>query len=274
MNNTILSIIKKFQNLATNVEVVILGHQKGGTTAVASLLGKLSDNKVSIDPLYRVDLGKAEKITRLVKNPKLIELYCLRYPSLFRQPIVKDPDLIYIYQAVKECYGNARFLFVVRDPRDVIRSICNRLALDGDDLNQVPAINEMFNGNHHWELVLSGELPQRERSGQPSSLVSNLAYRWNMASKIYLEFSSEMIFLKYEDFLEDKERIVSETAKKLGLGCKKSIVDFIDVQYQSKGNSHTDLYKFFGEKNLRLVEEICANYMCEFGYKFLTNVND
>jgi len=273
MINSFTSIIRLFYNPAADVEVIVLGHQKGGTTAIASLLGKISDNEVSIDPLYQVDQGKAEIVAKLVNNPKSIESLCLRYPSLFTKPIVKDPDLIYIYQAVKGCYENARFLFVVRDPRDTIRSICNRLALTGDDLNHVPTLNKLLNGNHHWELVLSGQLPKHEKRGQYSSLVGNLAYRWNLASKMYLEFSSEMTLLRYEDFLEDKEKIIGATANKLGLESTKSIADFIDVQYQPKGNTDADLQQFFGQENLELIEDICNDYMCEFGYEFLTNAS-
>ena len=272
MINSLIGIIRLFYNPAADVEVIVLGHQKGGTTAIAALLGKISAKEVSNDPLYEVDLGKAEILTEVVNYPGKITSLCLRYPSLFSKPIVKDPDLIYIYQAVKECYENARFLFVVRDPRDTIRSICNRLALTGDDLNRVPSLKEMQDGNHHWELVLSGKLPKSEGRGY-SSLVSNLAYRWNLASKIYLEFSSEMILLRYEDFLQDKERVIGATANKLGLECTESIADSIDVQYQPKGNSDTDLQGFFDQENLEQIEVICADSMREFGYEFLTNAN-
>lgn len=273
MINALLGIAKQFKNPAANVDVVVLGHQKGGTTAIAALLGKISDKGVSIDPLYQVEQGKARKVAKLVNNPKLIEWYCLRYPFLFTQPIVKDPDLIYIYQAVKECYGNSHILFVVRDPRETIRSICNRLALAGDDLNHVPELKKMLNGNRHWELILSGQLPKHEKSEQYSSLVYNLAHRWNLAAKTYLKFSNEMTLLKYEDFLKDKEKSIAAVASKLGLECSNSIADFVDVQYQSKGNSDIDWQQFFGQENFELIENICAESMREFGYDFLTNSN-
>ena len=271
MINALFSGIKQFRNPADNVEVVVLGHQKGGTTAIAALLGKISGLGVSIDPLFQVDQGKAKQVKKLIRNPKKIEWLCVRHPRLFVQPIVKDPDLIFIYQAVRECYRNAHILFVVRDPRDTIRSICNRLNLAGSDLNRCPKSSDMKGGNHHWELVLSGRLPKHELYKQQSSLIYNLAHRWNLAAEIFLEFADEMTFLRYEDFLKDKEKSIAKVAHNFEIECTQSIADYVDVQYQPKGNSNTDWSGFFGPKNLSLIETICARPMHEFGYDSLTD---
>ena len=118
-------------NPADNVLVVVLGHQKSGTTAIASLLSKAVGLDVSIDPLFHIDQGKAKVVENLINNPNSIRWLCLRHSNLFCKEIVKDPDLIFVYEHVRRHYRNAQLLFVVRDLRDTIQSICNRLGLSG-----------------------------------------------------------------------------------------------------------------------------------------------
>lgn len=252
---------------ADNVRVLVLGHQKTGTTAIASLLGKVSGLDVSIDPLFQIDRGKGEVVEKLFEHPDMLRMLCKRHPNLFGRCIVKDPDLTFIIPSVQKCYRNARFLFVVRDPRDTIRSICNRLGLAGTALNSCPKVSEMTGGTRHWELLLSGCIPKLEEIEKESaSLVLNLAHRWNHAAEIISEYAGEAVLLRYEDFVKDKEKSIVRAAEDIGLLCTTSIIDYVDVQYQPKGNSKTDWHTFFERDNLCLIEKICAERMREFGY--------
>src|SRR5690606_22302361 len=51
------------------VRVVVLGHQKSGTTAIASLLAKMVRRDYANDPLYSVDRGRAELVERTMRTP-------------------------------------------------------------------------------------------------------------------------------------------------------------------------------------------------------------
>lgn len=253
---------------ADNAQVVVLGHQKSGTTAIAALLARIADLEVSVDPLFQIDQGKGQAARRLITHPGTLGLLCRTHPQLLTKSIVKDPDLTFIFPTARKCYRNARFLFVVRDPRDVIRSICNRLGLLPTDWRGCPQASDMKNGNEHWEMILSGRLPRQYEGVQaPLTFVANLAYRWNRAAQIFLGSSGQMVLLKYEDFVREKEQSIAKIAADLGLAATGSIKDAVDVQYQPKGNSKTDWPTFFGRHSLCEIESICRRSMSEFGYR-------
>jgi hypothetical protein len=266
MDNWVARNIRRFINPAGNVNIVVLGHQKSGTTAIAVLLARVVGMDVSIDPLFHIDQGKGKAAKKLINNSKNISWLFLRHPNLFGRGIIKDPDLIFVYKPVRHHYCNAKFLFVVRDPRDTIRSICNRLGLVGDEIDHCPKVTDMKSGNKHWELILSGQLPKQDVRDLQSSFIYDLAHRWNMAAEIYLNNADEMVLFRYETFLREKEKSINKIATEIGFKCVKTITEYVDVQYQPKGDSKSDWTVFFGKKNLDTIEEICAKSMSAFGY--------
>tara|TARA_B110000908_G_C10148302_1_gene400102 strand:- start:129 stop:956 length:828 start_codon:yes stop_codon:yes gene_type:complete len=273
MQGSMLNSLWRLLLPAANVKVVVLGHQKTGTSAIAALLGKKAALEMGNDPLYAVDQGKALAVEKLLSSPRSLTLLCHRHPRLFGQPIIKDPDLIFVFSAVEQIFHHAKFLFVVRDPRDTIRSICNRLDLSGKEVGYCPKRADMHNGNRHWELILSGQLPSLAENANSLSPghVLNLAIRWNHAAEIYLENSSKMKLLRYEDFIIDKEDVIEKTAKGLGLPCTTSIDQFVDVQYQPRGDATVKWNEFYSAENMQLIEEVCGEMMKKFGYQLLND---
>jgi len=255
--------------LTKKVKVIILGHQKSGTTVIAALLSRLSRLALSVDPLFMIDQGKAQTALYIVNNPNLdaFDRLCRKYPKLFKRQLIKDPDYVFLYPMIKKYYKNTKFVFVVRDPRDMIRSICNRLNLSGDCKIKLPTQSDMRGGNKHWAFILSGKLPERNNiANKDLNYIEHLAHRWNIASQIYLNNSDDITLVKYEDFLENKEEYMIGLATKLGVSNKVNISEYVDVQYQGKGNNSVDLLDFFGEKNLSSINAICGKYMREFDY--------
>lgn len=252
---------------ADNVKVTVLGHQKTGTTAIAALLARIADYGMSNDPLYEIDQGKGIIAKELLSNPQSFKKIVRRYPGLFGKEVIKDPDLIFIYPVLRECFKNTQYLFVIRDPRDTIRSICNRLKLEGTYSKNRITKADMYEGNYHWELILSNHLPKISHITDAQNFIINLAQRWKLAAEIYMHNSSEMQMVKYEDFLLDKENTIKNLAHKLNLPCLSTISEFLDVQYQPKGNASVQWDKFFGENNLLAIETICNKTMSEFGYR-------
>jgi len=270
----IILMFIKFNNFLKNlfsstedVKLIVLGHQKSGTTAIAALLARISDSTMSNDPLFMIDQGAGEVVDKLISSGHHLKTLCGMYPDLFTKKIIKDPDFIFIFPSLKKVYIDARFLFVVRDPRDTIRSICNRLRVPGTEKIKKLKYNDMYMGNHHWELILSGELPAQKNTGNKhTNYIQNLANRWNMAVEIYLNNIDDMILIKYEDFSQNKEKIITKLAVDAGLQCKKSIAEYVDIQYQPKGNANADWGEFFGRDNLASIENICGLHMQRFRY--------
>lgn len=266
--------LKRFLRPDENVKVIVLGHQKSGTTAIARLLSKISCMKLSNDPLYRINHGRGTTAQSVLREPGKLETQCMRRHNLFYQPIIKEPDFTFIYPLVRQCYDDVRYLFIMRDPRDMIRSICDRLGLPGNSTGPSPKSSAMKRGTRHWELILSGLLPEENGLGDgSSSYIRKLAHRWNMAAKVYLNFTDEMKLAKYEDFLADKEGFIENLAEEVGLPCVRPITKYVDVQFQPKGNPNVNWLDFFGNENLTGIEEICGEAMQEYGYKPLTTVS-
>ena len=247
------------------VQLVVLGHQKGGTTAIANLIGRLTGLRVSSDPLYMMDYGQGEAAKSLIEQPDVLKVFLKRRPDLFLQSIVKDPDFIFVYPSIKNYYATAKFLFVVRNPLDTIRSICNRLGLQPSVCTALTKIEDMKYGNKHWEYILSGRLPNQ--GDISSNLLVNLAHRWCLAAENYLNNEREIKLVKYEDFLSDKEGCIENVAHELGLSKVVPVSDYLNVQYQSKGDSSLDLKKFFGVDNFLMIGKICEKNMKKLGYE-------
>ena len=245
-----------------HVKVIILGHQKTGTTVIAALLGKISGLEMSNDPFYKIDYGKGIAVESLIKEPDKLKLFQKKHPDLLYKPIIKDPDLIFAYPFFNKYYQNAKYVFVVRDPRDTIRSICNRLNFSGKNQCSISDIKKI---NMHWELILTGQLPLQKNASQ--NFVLNLAYRWNLAIKTFLKHQDEMVLIKYEDFMKDKEGCIYQLAKKLRLPQIEPISEYVNIQFQPKGNNKVNWINFFGSKNLEQIETICGSYMTQFGYE-------
>lgn len=72
--------------------------------------------------------------------------------------------------------------------------------------------------------------------------------------------------IRYEDFLVDKAGCIAGLAERLGLPVVADIRKDQDRQYQPRGDRNVSLDAFFGEKNLQLIESVCAEGMAHFGY--------
>jgi len=242
------------------VVVVVLGHQKGGTTAIARLLGSMCDMPVSVDPFYAVDRGRARAVDRIFRGELALSKVARRHPSLFWQPIVKEPDFTFLWREVIDLYPQARFVYVARDPLDSIRSILKRLDLPG---NPSPGpLPRMRNPTRHWELILSGRLP--EVVGD--DYVDRLARRWQLAVDTYTEHRDQIVLVRYEDFLSDKVAELARLARDLELAVKRDVSAEVDVSYQHPGDSEVDLLEFFGPQRIEHIATLCARGMQSLGY--------
>lgn len=97
--------------------------------------------------------------------------------------------------------------------------------------------------------------------------IDTLARRWNKATQIYLDNADRMALIRYEDFCADKQGRIRALAETLGLDPRHDISEDVDVQYQPRGNRDVDWEEFFGQRNLRLIERVCAEHMQAVGYR-------
>lgn len=230
--------------------IFILGHAKSGTTAIASLLAKISDQPLTIDPMFRIDpQGNLQK--QLFSQEIQFDEFVQDHKFYFSTPLNKDPKLTFFYDELCQCFPLAKFIFVIRDPRDNIRSFLNRREIPGN-LDKLPE------DKNKWIANLP-PIPGK-------NYIEKLAKRWNLAADTYLNHQAKFTLIRYEDFLSDKVATTQTLAKKVGLIPSHDITDYVNLQYQPSGDRQVSWSEFFQRENLHLIETICNQRMNCFGY--------
>ena len=245
--------------------IIVLGNQKSGTTVIAALLSKATRKTVAIDPWFQIQnkLDIESQINlqqRLYENSSKFNNFIEQNNQYFYFEVIKEPNFTFLYEDVKKCFPEAKFIFINRDPRDNIRSILNRLKIPGN-IRQLSdrQLNSMTLG---WKLVMEGKYP----SVPGDNYIERLAYRWNVAADNYLKNSDSMIYVTYEEFLENKKAKINLLAEEIGLKIKRDISKELDIQYQPKGNNNLSWSEFFGEENLARINDICGDKIKLFNY--------
>lgn len=242
------------------VRVVVLGHQKSGTTAVGALLAGALKVDFANDPLYRIDWGRARVVRSLVNDAADLSECVNTNRSLFCSVVVKDPDLSFLVEDCARVFPKASIVHVVRDPRDTIRSIADRLDLTPEDLGRATVSRSDF--TPHWQLILDGNLPALEGA----TVAARLAQRWRRAWALTQAYEGPVTVLRYEDFRQDKTQAIGKLAEGLHLKVRADISSQVDVPFQPSGRPAVKLDERLGEDNLRQIESLCQSEMDELGY--------
>ncbi len=224
-------------------QVLVLGHQKTGTSAIASLLALMTGASYSQDPFYQVDRGSAVALREVTTQPEKFAAIAAQNAGLFRSQIVKDPDFIYFLPQLKSAYPGAAQVFVTRRPEDMIRSIIGRLGLPADALEQPATALQKHLPNQHWLAVLGGFNVEESNNGEHTesplahSAAWNLLHRWIECNRIYLANRNEMHIIRYEDFCQSKASTLRSLTALLGLRARHDISSSLDRQFQPSGRS-------------------------------------
>lgn len=240
--------------------IFVFGNQKSGTSAVAGLLGEATGLSYTIDIfcLYR---GLEE---RLLSNEASFDELLSKARYYFSQDIIKDPSFTLFYDDFRDKFPDSRRVFVLRDPRQNIRSILNRLGLPGNlkDLS-TQHWSRLKEEYPDWYIIVEGSLAGHKGN----NYIENLALRCRKFFQIYLKYQTEVIPVRYEDFNQDKVETIQNLAAELGLKIIQNIDRVKDVQFQPKGNPTVDLDAFFGAENLKIIQNICGEEMTAVGYQ-------
>jgi Sulfotransferase family len=236
--------------------VMGLGNQKSGTTAIVALLARHTNSSVTLD---LPDIAGPVKI-RMKTGEISFQSFVRRNASYLSRDIIKEPNLTFFYDELKRAFPQARYLMIVRDPRQNIRSILNRLELPGN----LATLDDHWMDRVHpnWKADIEGKwLGLKGRN-----YIEVLAARWNLSADVYLEHRADMVLLRYEDFSAAKAAVIADVAPRLGLEGRKDITGEVDRQYQPRGNRSIPVEAFFGPDNLRLILSSCGERMSLLGY--------
>lgn len=237
--------------------LLVLGNHKAGTTAITALLGRATGLPVTTE--LRRELTHASYVHLADGTLSMRELVQLNRAE-FAKPVVKENHLTTFYPQLRAEFPSSRCLWIVRDPRDNIRSILNRLAIPGDrqqltagDLRGVPLV---------WRLVLNGTW----LGLAGDNYIEMLATRWNATSLAAAADPAGVTLVRYEDFRADKVGVIRSTAAVLGLDAPHDFTAHLDTQYQPRGDHAVSWEQFYGPDNLARIERLCAPVLSRFGY--------
>jgi hypothetical protein len=234
-------------------KVFVVGVQKSGTTAIATLLARLTRQTLGSDFTH---LDPAPERTRFFERELPFDAYVAEHRRDFGRDIVKDPNLTFFIGELREAFPDARIVFISRDPREQIRSLLDWMGLPGDrdevDTGPLP---------ENVRMLLEGRWPAVEGR----NYVERLAARWRLGADAYLARRDEVELIRYEDFVADKAGSLDELARRVGLEPVADISGEVDEQFQSRGTPRP-WAEVFGQRNLALVEQACAEQMRELGY--------
>lgn len=246
--------IVDFFKTPNKIPVIILGHQKSGTTAIAKLLGSATDKTVCIDPFYLTP-KKQIQLPKVYNHKNYLKNYIKKNAFLYSQDIIKDPEFVFFYEELKLLYPNSKFIFIIRNPFDNIKSIFDRLKIPGDikyfDENMYPEVTNTWD----WKMILNGELT----GIKGKNIVETLSLRWLYSVNLYLKHQDELILVRYEDFKKEKQDVIMKLANRIGFDIKKEISHILDKQYQRKGtNTNRSAEEFFSKENYETIEKLCG----------------
>lgn len=263
---SLVSTYIKYELQAGNAQVnlkpiLVLGNQKSGTSAIAALLGEITGLSVTIDLIKEVYLPTYHRVLQgKLGFSEFVQMHKLD----FSRDIVKEPNFTLLYQELVEYFPESKFVFVLRDPRDNIRSILNRLKIPGNLDTLTPKYKKEL--SLAWQLILDNK--GLELKGE--NYIEMLAERWNFTSDVYLQNQNQMLLIRYEEFLNDKQREIAKLAQNLGLEPVNDITKKMNLQFQPGGDRNVKWTKFFGDRNLTRIEQICSERMKLLNYPLIT----
>jgi hypothetical protein len=241
--------------------IFVLGNQKSGTTAIAALLARAVGLEATLDLQREI---RRPTYPLVARGEMSFERFVAANRWGFSRPIVKEPNLTLFYDELRRRFPQAQFAFVLRDPRDNLRSILNTLGIRGDlaRLADEPIAPDHPRNTPGWRLVLDGR-----GLGIPGDhYIEQLAERWCRCADVYLEHSQVLALCRYEDFMADKLACLRTLAGALGLAVVNDVSDQLDTPFQPPGDRGVSWRGFFGRENLARIERVCGDRMAKLGY--------
>ncbi|MBL3556712.1 MULTISPECIES: sulfotransferase family protein [Marinobacter] len=241
-------------------KVIVAGMPKSGTTAIAKLLAEAAQETVCSDPFYKLDVKGVVYRDQLFRGELDLGSLWKEFRDVFNGEIIKDPNFPLFLKDLGTLFPEAKMVFIVRDPRENIRSILSRLKIAGD-----PAVSQqaVANLSGAWGNVLNGRSPDMPGD----DFLEKMAWRWRVSAEHYLENEDNVRLIRYEDFRTNKKAEIEALAKDLGYTRLADISSLVDVQFQPKGVRSGSLEEFFGPHNLERIEHIVSPLMSRFGYE-------
>lgn len=240
--------------------VFVLGTQKSGTSAIASLLGIAAGVEASID--LRRDLRRP-RVAEVALGRRSFASFLRRNAVDFARPIVKEPNLTFLLPEILDRWPQARIVFVDRDPVQTVRSVLDRLGIPGDlktlDAATLAAVPD------GWRIVLDSRwcernapdgVPDRPRRHHVEELARRSLLSRRIGASCAAARPERTVVVSYEAFREDKADTIANLLDRLGMPMRSSRAELdrhLDRPFQPPGRfADAAPERFFGTNLDRL----------------------
>lgn len=250
---------QRFFSKVNESPTIILGNQKSGTSAIVSLLGEAANKSYSND-IFVWHYGLESKVFEK-KMP--FEDFVDKARYHFSKDFIKDPSLTFMFEELSARFPNSKYVFVIRNPLDNIRSILNRLQLPGDlkDLDE-SHFTQVLRDRPLWMPVITGQ----GNGWTEGNYIERLAHRCRIALELCHQHPTRWITIRYEDFVKQKHITIENTLKELGIPVQADISSIVDKPFQPKGDTNIAAEDFFSPENIEKIIDICGPIMHHHGY--------
>ncbi len=234
---------------------LLVGAESSGTTAVSDLLFK------EISDIRYLEEGEQQWVWDAYRSIYQGKGRLRDYPRLQLFDAIKVPGFSVIINEFLAEFPNTTVVYLVRDPRDFANSAIKTWKIHRmEDFHKVPW------SNVKW-LGVDCDDP-----------VECLARRW----KTYVRSASKVkgiVFVKYEDFCQDKVGVIADLCQRLQLPFdKERVSELCDIQL-----SHASVRAYrpngpggwkdsiLEDSHIKTIEDICEEEMLEWGYERSTS---
>jgi len=239
--------------------IYVLGNQKSGTSAIAGLLAKQFGLSLASD--LKNTNRKFSLYIKLKNGEISFEEFISNNKFEFSHKLIKESNLTIFYKGLFHHFPKSNFIFIIRDPRDNIRSILDRFNIPGNIQKLNPSHKKSI--VYSWKLIFDMHCLGQEEE----NFIENLSARWNYIADIYLKNRDRMILVRYEDFVKDKIGLIDYLGQALELNQVHKINNIINHNFQPPGkNRNISWNNFFGRENLLKIERKCRDHMENFDY--------
>ena len=172
----------------THPKALVFGHQKTGTSVVASVVAQQAQVGCSIDlPAERLRPSDPSRVS--------VETLLRRSAPFSYRTLVKEPHWSLFAPRILEELPDVLAVGVLRDPVENIESICYRLRIPTETLNARPEVGPW------WQPMIDGHGLASPSHSALENLAARIALCEERLSKALLEFPDRMRVVNYEDFV-------------------------------------------------------------------------
>jgi len=224
----------------------IFGMQKSGTTAIAALLAKRAGKTSTLDTplLWTPYIEQLEFGNIVLKNHIKSNAYD------FSKDIIKEPNATFLFNELKQVFRLNKYIVIIRNPFDTIRSILNRLNIPGN-LREI----NIAEVDENWQHLFFNNGKQ---------YIEDLTCLWKKAYDGNMLDSASCILVRYEDFNKNKLNFIDKLCFDLNYEIKADINHLLNKKFQPPGHRNIKLEEFFGDENYNFIKNNCSGLLKKY----------